>query len=281
MSALSTLAIARRLLRRPPAAAKAAPAADPLPPGGVRFQCNVCGTAQAAAPSDFARETRSCASCGSTVRFRAMAHLVVQEVLGVTRALTELPRAAHIRGLGLSDDEGYARRLAVAFDYTNTYFHQAPRFDITAVPREHHARYDFVVASDVFEHVVPPVDRAFAGARALLKPRGVLVFTVPFTLEPDTVEHFPELHDWRLLERNGAWSLHNVTTDGRHQAFDDLVFHGGPGSTLEMRRFSRDALLRAFERAGFARVRVADEACPAFGIEWTEPFSVPMVAYAG
>ncbi|MFI4924463.1 MAG: hypothetical protein ACHQJ7_04900 [Vicinamibacteria bacterium] len=70
----------------------------------------------------------------------------------------------------------------------------------------------------------------------------------------------------------------NRTVDGRTQRFADPVFHGGPGTTLEMRLFSRDALLRAFERAGFASVRIADEPCLPFGIHWPEPWSVPMVA---
>jgi hypothetical protein len=59
-----------------------------------------------------------------------------------------------------------------------------------------------------------------------------------------------------------------------------VVFHGGAGTTLEMRLFSRAALEREFAAAGFARMRVADEAFPAHGIVWPEPWSVPMVAYA-
>lgn len=274
MSHLSPLAFARRLLRRP------LPAPGEPPAAHVRFRCNLCGASQAVAPTRISREVPSCDACGSTVRFRAMAHLVVLEVLGTAAALPDLAPQRGIRGVGLSDDDRYARPLARLFDYTNTYYHQAPRLDIADPPAEWHGRFDFVVASDVFEHVLPPVDRAFAGARALLKPGGVLVFTVPFSLEPDTVEHFPELCDWRLEERAGTWRLHNVTRDGRAQTFDRLVFHGGPGSTLEMRLFSRDALLRNFEAAGFARVRIAAEACPGFGIEWPEPWSVPIVAYA-
>ena len=64
------------------------------------------------------------------------------------------------------------------------------------------------------------------------------------------------------------------------QTFDHLVFHGGPGSTLEMRIFSRAGLEREFADAGFARVRFAAEPYLPFGIHWPEPFSVPMVAYA-
>jgi hypothetical protein len=103
---------------------------------------------------------------------------------------------------------------------------------------------------------------------------------VPFTLSAQTVEHFPELHEWRIEKRDGAFRVLNTTSDGRAQTFDDVVFHGGPGVTLEMRVFARDALLRHFTNAGFACTRIADEPCEAFGILWPDPFSVPMVAYA-
>lgn len=277
MALRSPFEIARRL------AGRIAPA-SPLPAAdgdGVRFECNLCGAHNAVAPEAISRETPSCARCRSTVRMRAMAELVVREVLGVSVPLPDLARRAHIRGIGISDDPRCAKPLAALFDYENTQYHEAPRLDITAVPPERVGRYDFVVASDVFEHVLPPVGRAFRGARALLRPGGVLVFSVPFSLDADTVEHFPELHDWRLEDLGqGRWRLHNVTADGRSQTFDDLVFHGGPGSTLEMRLFSRAALERAFAAAGFARIRTAAEPCARFGIEWREPWSVPLVAYA-
>jgi SAM-dependent methyltransferase len=128
--------------------------------------------------------------------------------------------------------------------------------------------------------VAPPVGRAFANARRLLKPGGVLIFSVPFSLAADTVEHFPALHDYRLIETGGSWRLENRTVDGREEVFTDLVFHGGPGTTLEMRLFSRAGLEREFAAAGFARMRIADEPCPEHGIVWPEPWSVPMVAYA-
>ena len=99
-------------------------------------------------------------------------------------------------------------------------------------------------------------------------------------LDPDTIEHFPDLHDFRLVEDQGKWRLFNRTRNGREEQFDDLVFHGGPGTTLEMRLFSRAALERHFAQAGFSEVRFASEACPRFGIEWPEPWSIPMVARA-
>ena len=244
----------------------------------VRFRCNLCGAKARATLAQLSRETPSCRRCGSTVRFRGIARLVVRELMGEDIALPDLKPRRDLAGLGLSDAACYAGPLARAFDYRNTFFHAEPRLDITDVPPSLRGSLDFVVASDVFEHVVPPVSRAFDGAFALLRPGGTFVMTVPFSLEADTVEHYPDLHDWRVEQANGAWRVVNRTADGRAQTFDRPVFHGGPGTTLEMRLFSRDAILRHLDDAGFTGVRVADEPCLAFGIHWPEPWSVPIVA---
>lgn len=164
-------------------------------------------------------------------------------------------------------------------DYTNTFFHAEPRLDIAAADVERYGPCDFLIATDVFEHVTPPVSRAFDNAYRLLKPGGKLIFSVPYSLDAETVEHFADLHDWRIEPRDDGWRLVNRARDGTVTTHDDLVFHGGPGATLEMRLFSRSALEREFARAGFARVRIADETYLPFGIHWPEPWSVPMVAY--
>ncbi len=280
----------RRVAIRDRAAMAAASPFAPLPadadlaalPRGtpVPFVCNLCGRSNTVAVEALARETPSCAGCGSTVRFRAMAHLVLRELGLPDVPLAALPTRRDVVGLGLPDAAAYAVPLAQRFDYTNTWYHTEPRLDIAAIPDARAGTLDFLVASDVFEHVVPPIGRAFRNAHALLKPGGVMIFTVPFSLDADTVEHFPELHDWRIVVEDGRHVLLNRTADGRAQRFADLVFHGGPGSTLEMRLFARDALLRELAAAGFRDVRLAAEPCVEHGIVWPEPWSVPVVARA-
>jgi SAM-dependent methyltransferase len=253
-----------------------------MPPAAdtVDFRCNLCGARNRVAAASLGRETPSCSGCGSTVRFRAIGYLVARDALRDVRPLPEMAMRAGIRGVGLSDAPAYAVPLARCASYENTYFHTEPRLDIIDVPRERIGRYDFVIASDVFEHVAPPVARAFVNARALLRPGGTLILTVPFSLERDTVEHFPELFDWRVERAGDGWRLVNVTRDGRTQVFDELCFHGGPGTTLEMRLFSRDALVRELADAGFVDVRFESEPYDPFGIRWLHPWSVPVVARA-
>jgi len=246
----------------------------------VRFRCNLCGTDCDVLASAIDREARSCEHCGSTVRSRAIVHLLTTELFGRSITLPELPMRKDIAGLGLSDAPCYSYDLARSFDYLNTFFDRKPRLDIAEVDPRRAAEYDFIISSEVFEHVAPPVAQAFRNVRRLLKRRGFLILTVPFTRDSDTVEHFPLLYDYRIEKTDGGWLLENRTADGEREVFTDLVFHEGAGSTLEMRRFARAGLERELAAAGFSRFRVAHEAFPAHGIYWKEPFSLPMVAYA-
>ncbi|HTS23925.1 MAG TPA: class I SAM-dependent methyltransferase [Casimicrobiaceae bacterium] len=252
---------------------------EAVPGEKAEFRCNICGSNCVVPMRALQREVPSCRRCGSTVRTRTIAHLLTTELFGRSIALPELPLRRDIVGVGLSDSQNYAGRLAEKLGYTNTFFHMEPRLDIAQAPESFAGRFDFIVASDVFEHVAPPVSRAFVNARRLLKPHGVFIFSVPYTLDPETREHYPELHDYRILEAGSEWRLENTTVDGRTQVFTNLVFHGGPGSTLEMRLFSRSSLIREFADAGFAGVRIAEEPHAACGIVWPEPWSIPMVAY--
>ena len=104
--------------------------------------------------------------------------------------------------------------------------------------------------------------------------------TVPFIGEGETKEHYPELFEYRIKKRVRRYVLLNRTRDGREQEFDGLVFHGGPGSTLEMRVFSERGLRRELEAAGFCEVTFHREPCFEHGIYWRDPWSVPVTAIA-
>jgi SAM-dependent methyltransferase len=105
--------------------------------------------------------------------------------------LPDFPRVKSLRGIGTSDSSQYAPRLAEVFDYRNTFYDREPRFDLGKRPDEKET-YDFVLSSDVFEHVAPPREQAFRNVYDMLKPNGVLVFTVPYEIE-ESAEHFPKI----------------------------------------------------------------------------------------
>jgi hypothetical protein len=122
----------------------------------------------------------------------------------------------------------------------------------------------------VLEHVEPPVQRAFDGLFAILKPGGTLILTVPYT-DGATVEHFPELRPnrfrWHLEKRSGRHVLVNVTASGEFQEFRDLRFHGGGEAVLEMRVFGCSDVLAKLAKAGFEQCAVLEDEYLPFGIK--------------
>jgi SAM-dependent methyltransferase len=222
----------------------------------------------------------SCESCGSTPRFRAVVHALSLGLFGESLPIPRFPLRRDLRGLGLSDWGGYATRLATKLDYTNTFLHAEPRLDIAAIDSGLARTLDFLISSEVFEHVAPPVERAFANAGTLLKPGGILVLTVPYGLGAATIEHFPGLGDYELvIDRAGEQVLETHAPDGRVVRHGNLVFHGGPGATLEMRVFALGSLETHLREAGFHSIEVlSDEA--RFGVVWPEAWSRPILAIA-
>jgi SAM-dependent methyltransferase len=125
---------------------------------------------------------------------------------------------------------------------------------------------DFVVSSDVFEHVPPPVEKAFENLYKILKNGGVCIFSVPYDNQGQTKEHFPDLYDFSIRMVDGKSELINKTRKGEIQIFDDLRFHGGDGSTLEMRLFSKTDLVRTLKETGFKEIRFYDQTIERYGI---------------
>jgi len=250
-------------------------------PGTLVFQCNVCSAKCALPLGALEREAGHCGGCDSNMRFRSLVHHLSSGLFGESLAILDFPLAAQrLSGIGMSDAPRLAAPLGRHLKYRNTFYHQEPRLDIHAPSAEHIGAYDFVISSDVFEHVDPPVEKAFVNLRRLLKPGGLLVFTVPFAMQGDTVEHFPGLHQYTIENRGGTYVLVNTTADGRRQEHANLVFHGGPGSTLELRLFSESGLRRDLEGAGFGRIAFHREPCFKWGIYWKAPWSVPITAIA-
>jgi SAM-dependent methyltransferase len=243
----------------------------------IRFRCNICGRMSRAPQLKLTREDVSC-RCGSTVRLRALAHVLSLELFGESHAIPDMPFRPDLIGVDMSGAAILADRLVKRLGYTNTFLHKAPYLDIVALTEEWLSRCDFVISSDVFEHVGPPVSRAFENTLRLLKPGGVLVLTVPYTATGDIVEHFPELHRYYIDKRKGKQVLVNRMANGGLQEFDNLVFHGGDGETLEMRVFSETGVLRELDCAGFTDIHIHREPWPQFGITWPQEWSLPISA---
>lgn len=115
---------------------------------------------------------------------------------------------------------------------------------------------------------MPPVARTSDNVFRLLKPGGLFILTVPFGTQPKTIEHFPELHDFQIVETDGKYVLTNVTREDVVQRFDRLVFHGGPGMTLEMRVFAECDLIKHLAAAGFLETEVHRNPLFQYGIWW-------------
>jgi SAM-dependent methyltransferase len=242
----------------------------------VSFLCNICGGTNTI--EMLRQEDSSCAGCGSNVRLRALVYLLSTELFGDGLILPDFPLLPGVKGLGLSDQASYADPLAKKFDYINTYYDREPRLDITERHPDRYGTYDFILSSDVFEHIEAPIERAFDEAYKLLKPHGVLCLSVPFSLDEHTVERFPDLHEYTIVDLKGSLVLINRSKGGKLEIRDDLIFHGGVGATLEMRLFSQEGLRKQMFEAGFQDPAFLTEAVSRFGIAFEGTWSLPMVA---
>jgi SAM-dependent methyltransferase len=196
------------------------------------FTCNICGQ-----PGLFQQihyfnpETPSCAECRSNVRLRWLVHKLSIELFGRSMPLSEFPSKKSITGLGLTDPEPLATEMAARFNYRNTYLTSEPQFDIRFDPSPL-GDLDFLIASEVFEHVEPPVSHAFQNAARLLKNSGILLLTTPWVWEGDPATAIPQLYDWRLEKDGDDWTIFNRRADDRIERFSKMSFDGSPGPSL-------------------------------------------------
>jgi SAM-dependent methyltransferase len=243
----------------------------------VSFTCNICGAQNTVQTVEW--EEPSCSGCGSNVRMRALIYLLSWELFGAEVLLPDFPQRRDITGIGLSDDLLYAVPLAQKLAYTNTFYDRQPYLDITEAQPERYGKLDFILSSDVFEHVAPPIERAFEQACRMLKPSGFMCITVPSSsVDETTIEHYPDLHEYRIVELGGEPVLINRKKDKTLEIYGSLEFHGGIGATLVMRVFAQKDLAQKLRAAGFSEVVFQAEEVPRFGIFFDGPWGRPLVA---
>jgi len=276
----------------------------------IEFVCNICGVKNALPMEAFDRETGLCASCGSTVRQRSVIYLLTKYLVGSPQVLPLMPTMG-FRGIGLSCASSYAPYLAQKFDYTNTFFDGEPFLDINnpadsdpaesvstsavepaekggatrpadgGARRKAYENLDFVISSDVFEHTMPPAIAAFEGTRRILKTGGLLFLTVPYSLNEETVEHYPECTEYEEVDLDdGRRGVRLTLRDGSTVLDENPTWHGGAGNTLEMRVLCQRDLWKLLEDASFEVAEVFRYGVPEFGLLTTlgETWSLPIVA---
>lgn len=235
----------------------------------MEYLCKLCNTLNIS-DAEFSREGSLCSNCNSNSRLRYAA-LIVEHLLK--------DKASEKIGLGLSENPYLASYLKSKTIYVNSYYHldkdDELYFDILNPNEKQLAAYDYVTSLDVFEHTPPPAINAFIGAFNVLRPGGYLVFSVPYTFETETVEHFPNLYDFKIekLEQRDQFVLKNTTRYGDKEEFKNLIFHGGPGQTLEMRVFCKNDLLNLLKDSGFTEIKIWEENYPEVGAAFPEKWS--------
>jgi len=245
----------------------------------ISFRCNICGKINQKHSADiYDRERPSCDHCGSNMRARAIVDLLTKQLFGESKLLSSLPENKEIKGLGMSDWPVYSTLLAEKFDFTTTYYHKEPKLDITNVDSCLFSKFDFVISSEVFEHINPPVSQGFINLHKMLKPNGFCIFTVPFINFETTLEYYPDLYDYKICQEGGQPCLVNTTSSGDEQLFHNLNFHGGDGATLELRCFGRSSLRAEFATAGFKNIVFHKDNNLDFGIKWVVNWSLPVMA---
>ncbi len=240
----------------------------------MTFTCNICGARNTveALPT----EPATCA-CGSNVRLRALAHLLSLELFGESLPLAHFPRLKSIRCAGMTDKDCIADILIDKFDYTNTHYDREPRLDITESHPGLEGTYDFILCADVLEHIAPPIERALDELCRLLKPNGFAGITIFCHPSDNLREHFPTLNQYRFVTLGDKMVLVNRRTDGTLEVRDDLIFHGGTGSTLEMREYGVTALREQLLAAGFKDTHLLTDPIPESGVVIDHDLSQPLI----
>jgi len=229
------------------------------------FICIACLRPSKARRGTYGREGTNCIFCNATSRDRAM--LLNIHLAFISKFIKNPKHVPKI--IGVSDGQLMEKILNKLYksNYQNYHYHQEPKLDITQVPSNLYGSSDIVSCTEVLEHVEPPVHLAFSGLRKILKDNGTLVLSVPHSdSSGQHIEHFPEM-SYSRLELDNEPRLIGTLKDGQRVEFNDLIFHGGVGFTLEYRVFSHHSLSQHLIDAGFVRFKLNRD-FKIFGITW-------------
>jgi len=249
--------------------------------GTLSFICNICGAHTSSHMDTIDREIRSCTECGSTVRMRHLMQILAQSIYKRDVTIDEFLIRKDIKCLGMMDPQEFATPLAEKIDYINTFIDREPFFDIYNISHEKEEQFDFVICSEIFEHLSPPISHAFLQLKRLLKPGGSIIFTVPYNFEETTKEYFPDLFDYSLCHDDNGYYLINKTKEGSIQVFRKLNFHHGEGLALVKRDFSRSGLIQNLIEAGFTDIKFWESPYFPYGIYHPEACGYPLTAKKG
>jgi SAM-dependent methyltransferase len=169
--------------------------------------------------------------------------------------------------IGVSDSETYAKHLASKFSYTNTYSHTAPHLDLCdpeSVGR--YSNIDLIVCSDVIEHTFDKPRKVVRSIFRMLKPGGVAILSAPTYYLSETIEWYPHAKTVEVKEHLGKYEVHWTDIAGIARTNINPCFHGGPGSTLEMRLIAHQDLVQAGSDEGFHLETL--EFSPEWGYSW-------------
>lgn len=218
----------------------------------MTFTCCICGQT-GKTPLEH-REAGFCLACGSNARLRGVALAVMRGLhLDTSVPLAAQPKQPEIVAIGLSDHPCYTPALERLCAYRNTYLHTEPRLDLCdPASVAAFGDLDLIVCSDVIEHTSNPPPVTLARLHAMLRPGGMVAFSVPTYRTPFTIEWYPGARSLRVVEATGRHVVVWETLRGAVYVDPHPVFHGGPGDVLEMRICSHQGVQDAARAAGLA-----------------------------